>query len=86
MAHTEEVARIVDRICAREAEGLSGVVGDYRYLFEQIMFPEEWYFRRYNAGFEVVETAAFSTTAATRGRAVGQGPTINFVVGGQKSS
>ena len=48
MEHTEEVARIVDRVAANEPDGLSGVMDDYRYLCEKIMVPEEWYFRRHN--------------------------------------
>ena len=44
---SERVAALVLALAEQSAHGLDGFCGDYRFLCEQIMLPEELYFRRH---------------------------------------
>jgi len=48
MATSEEIASCVLRLADGMAGGLDGLCGDYRFLCEKIVLPEELHFRRHN--------------------------------------
>jgi len=46
MAHSDDLARLIERLVVGEGLSFSKLAEDYRFLCEKIMVPEEWYFRR----------------------------------------
>jgi 2-polyprenyl-3-methyl-5-hydroxy-6-metoxy-1,4-benzoquinol methylase len=46
MAHSERLSEIIGKLAKSMAGGLPALVGDYRFLCEQIVLPEELHFRR----------------------------------------
>lgn len=66
MAFTEHLARMICTLGDAAPEGLAGLAGDYRFLCQDIVLPEELHFRRHGryrlTRFEEALTSVYANT------------------------